>query len=158
MQKLKSPIDKAYFNILKLRIFQKTKQLKEEKELLTQLIKDFHETDEIMSDEPLMNYFKEFLRNNDEEKAAQDLLSIQLKKKDLNYFLCLLLRRFGKQYEGNILAFVSNIHRFHPCYIYNKCLPPKESYYYFPKGEEIMTYNSKKPIKSIRRIFYNTKY
>ena len=42
--------------------------------------------------------------------------------------------------------------------IYNNCLPPKESYYYFPKGEEIITINYKKPIKSIRRIFYNTKY
>ena len=84
MQKLKSPIDKAYFNILKLRIFQKTKQLKEEKELLSTLIKDFHENDELISDEPLINYFKEFLRNNDETKAAQDLLNIQLKKKDLN--------------------------------------------------------------------------
>ena len=42
--------------------------------------------------------------------------------------------------------------------IYNKSLPPKESYYYFPKGEEIMTLNPKKPIKSIRRIFYNLKY
>jgi len=42
--------------------------------------------------------------------------------------------------------------------IYNKCLPPKESYYYFPKGEEIITINNKNPIKSIRRIFYNTKY
>lgn len=42
--------------------------------------------------------------------------------------------------------------------VYNKCLPPKESYYYFPKGEEIITIHPKKPIKSIRRIFYNTKY
>ena len=42
--------------------------------------------------------------------------------------------------------------------IYNKCLPPKESYYYFPKGEEIITINKKKPIKSIRRVFYNMQY
>ena len=42
--------------------------------------------------------------------------------------------------------------------IYNKCLPPKESYYYFPKGEEIMTIHHKEPIKSIRRVFYNMKY
>ena len=42
--------------------------------------------------------------------------------------------------------------------VYKNCLPPKESYYYFPKGEEIITINNKKPIKSIRRIFYNTKY
>ena len=42
--------------------------------------------------------------------------------------------------------------------IYNKSLPPKESYYYFPKGEEIITIHHKKPIKSIRRVFYNIKY
>ena len=84
MQKLKSPIDKAYFNILKLNIFQKTKQLKEEKELLSQLIKEFTENDELNSDDAVTNYFKNYLRNNDETKAAQDILSIQLKKKDLN--------------------------------------------------------------------------
>ena len=84
MQKLKSPIDKAYFNILKLRIFQKTKQFKEEKELLSQLIKEFTENEELNSDDTIVNYFKNYLRNNDESKAAQDLFNIQLKKKDLN--------------------------------------------------------------------------
>ena len=84
MQKLKSPIDKAYFNILKLKIFQKTKQFKEEKELLSQLIKEFTENEELNSDDSVINYFKNYLRNNDESKAAQDLLNIQLKKKDLN--------------------------------------------------------------------------
>ena len=84
MQKLKSPIDKAYFDILKLRIYQKTKQLKEEKELLSQLIKEFTENSDLNSDDVIVNYFKTFLRNNDEAKAAQDLLNIQLKKKDLN--------------------------------------------------------------------------
>jgi len=42
--------------------------------------------------------------------------------------------------------------------LYNKCLPPKESYYYFPKGEEIISVNHKKPFKSIRRVFYNQNY
>ena len=42
--------------------------------------------------------------------------------------------------------------------IYNKCLPPKESYYYFPKGEDIMTVHPKKPIKSIRRVYYNIEF
>lgn len=42
--------------------------------------------------------------------------------------------------------------------IYNKCLPPEESYYYFPKGEEIIIINREKPIKSLRRVFYNTPY
>ena len=84
MQKLKSPVDKAYFNILKLNIFQKTKQSKEEKELLSQLIKEFKENEELNSDEPIMNYFKQYLRNNDEIKVAQELLKIQLDRKDLN--------------------------------------------------------------------------
>ena len=84
MQKLKSPVDKAYFNILKLNIYQKTKQSKEEKELLSQLIKEFKENEELNSDEPIMNYFKQYLRNNDEIKAAQELLKIQLDRKDLN--------------------------------------------------------------------------
>ena len=78
MQKLKSPIDKAYFNILKLNIFQKTKQLKEEKELLSQLIKEFTENDELNSDDAVTNYFKNYLRNNDQTKAAQDILNIFL--------------------------------------------------------------------------------
>ena len=42
--------------------------------------------------------------------------------------------------------------------IYNNCLPPKESYYYFPKGEDIMTVHPKKPIKSIRRVYYNIEF
>ena len=41
--------------------------------------------------------------------------------------------------------------------IYKKCLPPRESYYYFPKGEEIIVHH-KKPIKSIRRVFYKMPY
>ena len=42
--------------------------------------------------------------------------------------------------------------------LYNKCLPPEESYYYFPKGEEVIIINREKPIKSLRRIFYNQTY
>ena len=84
MPKLKSAVDKAYFNILKLRVLKKTKQTKEEKELLAKLIKEFLENEELYSDEDATNYFKNFLRNNDEQKAAQDIFNIQLKKKDLN--------------------------------------------------------------------------
>ena len=39
--------------------------------------------------------------------------------------------------------------------IYQKSLPPPESYFYFPKGEEIIIINAIKPEKSLRRIFYN---
>jgi hypothetical protein len=60
MPKLKSAVDKAYFNILKLRVLKKTKQTKEEKELLSQLIKEFSENEELLSDESVTNYFKNF--------------------------------------------------------------------------------------------------
>jgi hypothetical protein len=42
--------------------------------------------------------------------------------------------------------------------LYKQCLPPEESYYYFPKGEEIIVINRDKPIKSVRRVFYNMPY
>ena len=38
-----------------------------------------------------------------------------------------------------------------------ECLPPEESYLFFPKGEEIIIPH-KKPEKAIRRIYYNTTY
>ena len=37
--------------------------------------------------------------------------------------------------------------------IFKKSLPPPEAYYYFPKGEEIIIFNEKKPEKALRRIF-----
>ena len=84
MPKLKSAVDKAYFNILKLRVLKKLKKTKEEKELLSQLVKEFLENEELYSDQDAINYFKNYLRNNDELKAAQDIFESQLKKKDLN--------------------------------------------------------------------------
>ena len=42
--------------------------------------------------------------------------------------------------------------------LYKKCLPPRDAYYYFPKGDEIIIHNVKKPNKSLRRIFYNVPY
>ena len=33
--------------------------------------------------------------------------------------------------------------------LYNKCLPPKEAYYYCPKGEEIIIPNEKNPKKTL---------
>ena len=33
--------------------------------------------------------------------------------------------------------------------LYKRCLPPKEAYYYFPKGNEIIEYNEKKTKKVI---------
>lgn len=83
MPKLKSAIDKAYFNILKLRVLKKLKQTKEEGKLLSELIKEFSENEELYSDPDVTKYFKNYLRNNDQSKAAQDIFEIQLKKKDL---------------------------------------------------------------------------
>ena len=83
MPKLKSAVDKAYFKILKLRVLKKLKQTKDEKKLLAELIKEFSENEELYSDQDATNYFKNYLRNNDESKAAQDIFEIQLKKKDL---------------------------------------------------------------------------
>ena len=37
---------------------------------------------------------------------------------------------------------------------YLDSFPPKEAYYYFPKGEEIIIPNKKNPEKSLRRIFF----
>ena len=37
-------------------------------------------------------------------------------------------------------------------------LPPPDSYFFFPKGEEIIIPNKKKPEKSLRRIYFNTEY
>jgi hypothetical protein len=42
--------------------------------------------------------------------------------------------------------------------LYKRSLPPKDAYYYFPKGEEIIIFNNKKPEKSLRRIYTNVPY
>lgn len=42
--------------------------------------------------------------------------------------------------------------------LFKRSLPPKESYYYFPKGEEIIITNNKKPEKALRRIYINVPY
>ena len=36
--------------------------------------------------------------------------------------------------------------------IFKKCLPPREAYYFFPKPEEILIIDQKKPENSIRRM------
>ena len=66
-----------------------------------------------------------------------------------------VLRRIKLEKEAENPFYLDNPKLFD---IYKKCLPPKESYFYFPKHDEIITINPKNPIKSIRRIFYNTKY
>ena len=39
--------------------------------------------------------------------------------------------------------------------LFEKCKPPREAYLYFPKGEEIIVINKKKPENSYRKIYYN---
>ena len=39
--------------------------------------------------------------------------------------------------------------------LFEKCKPPKEAYFYFPKGEEIIELNQKKPGSSYRKIYYD---
>ena len=42
--------------------------------------------------------------------------------------------------------------------LYKKCLPPKEAYYYFPKGEELIEFNAKKPQKSYRKLYHDVPF
>ena len=42
--------------------------------------------------------------------------------------------------------------------LYNKCLPPKEAYYYFPKGDEIIEPNEKNPKKTYRKLYHNVPF
>lgn len=42
--------------------------------------------------------------------------------------------------------------------LFKKSLPPRESYFYFPKGEEIVIFNKKKPEKTLRRIHINVPF
>ena len=42
--------------------------------------------------------------------------------------------------------------------LFKRSLPPKEAYYYFPKGDEIIIHNEKKPEKALRRIYNNTPF
>ena len=42
--------------------------------------------------------------------------------------------------------------------LFEKCKPPKEAYLYFPKGEDIIVINNKKPESSYRKIYYNVPF
>ena len=152
MPKLKSAVDKAYFNILKLRVLKKTKQTKEEKELLAKLIKEFLENEELYSDEDATNYFKNFLRNNDEQKAAEDIFNNQLKKKDLS--------NINEKEQRNIIKELCLSLNFKD--IYSKCntfLKQKnlsnEKYLILLKHEAVyfLYKNKKLPEKMTKKIF-----
>ena len=82
--KLKSPIDKANFNILKLLLLNRTKKTKEKTALLEQLKKEFLTNPELINSEQLTKHFKNILRNFDDEKGAQEIFKTQLKNRNLN--------------------------------------------------------------------------
>ena len=42
--------------------------------------------------------------------------------------------------------------------LFKKSLPPREAYYYFPKGDEIIYIHKKKPEKNVRRIHINVPF
>lgn len=42
--------------------------------------------------------------------------------------------------------------------LFKKSLPPRDAYLYFPKGEEIVIFNKKKPEKTLRRIHINVPF
>ena len=42
--------------------------------------------------------------------------------------------------------------------LFEKCKPPKEAYFYFPKGEEIIVMNRKRPQNSYRKLYYDVLY
>ena len=42
--------------------------------------------------------------------------------------------------------------------LYKRCLPPREAYYYYPKGEELIEFNKKKPKKTYRKIYSDTPF
>ena len=42
--------------------------------------------------------------------------------------------------------------------IFKKGIPPKEAYYFFPKGNDVIELHKKKPEKNIRRIFTNVPF
>ena len=83
-KKLKNPIDKANFNILKLLLLHRTKKTKEKNALLDQLKQEFQENSDLNQNQTLVKHFKNILRSFNDEKGAQDLFKVQLKSMNLN--------------------------------------------------------------------------
>ena len=63
---------------------------------------------------------------------------------------------FSKYREIAVNSFFINDPNFSE--IFRRSLPPKEAYYYFPKGEEIVIFNKNKPQKTLRRIYNNVTF
>ena len=84
LPKLKSSIDIAYFNILKIRLLEKLHKPKEQKNLYENLKDDFLKKDELLTDDFLLKKFLNILRNNNDYKTANEIFKKKLEKKDLN--------------------------------------------------------------------------
>ena len=84
LPKLKSSIDIAYFNILKIRLLEKLHKPKEQKILFENLKEDFLKKDELLTDDFLLKKFLNILRNNNDYKTANEIFKKKLEKKNLN--------------------------------------------------------------------------
>ena len=96
-KKLKNPIDKANFNILKLLLLHRTKKTKEKNALLDQLKKEFQENSDLNQNQTLVKHFKNILRSFNDEKGAQDLFKVQLKSMNLNSILSIFSGSFSRR-------------------------------------------------------------
>lgn len=80
MPKLKSAIDKTNFNIVKILLLDKTKRNKEKIQLLNEVKSQFLSNQELISHNSLVAHFKRILRSFNDDKGAQDLFNLQMKK------------------------------------------------------------------------------
>lgn len=80
MPKLKSTIDITNFNILKILLLDRTKRNKEKMQLLNEVKTQFLSNQELISDNSLVAHFKRILRSFNDDKGAQDIFKLQMKK------------------------------------------------------------------------------
>lgn len=81
--KLKSEVDKVNFNIIKVLLLNKMKKTKESKKLIEILKKEFLESQSLANNSDLSNYFKNVLRELNEEVAANEIFKNSIKNYNL---------------------------------------------------------------------------
>lgn len=82
--KLKSELDKVNFNIVKILLFNKMKKIKDSKKLIEQVTKQVLESSSLSSNQDLCNYFKNVLRELNEESAANEIFKNNIKNYNLS--------------------------------------------------------------------------
>jgi hypothetical protein len=82
--KLKSELDKVNFNIVKILLFNKMKKIKDSKKLIEQVTKQVLESPSLSSNQDLCNYFKNVLRELNEESAANEIFKNSIKNYNLS--------------------------------------------------------------------------